>query len=251
MDVVYRVRPANEFTIAELKEPYLWFSRPVGFKGDRNDANICAFINDTGAIRLGIEHSLPEFPYESFYKQMGHTGICCFTSELPDNERIKGFRKCSKRNCVCVEYDKHKLEEFFKNHKSTPIHPCFIPVVYDDNPTELDTYDKWSFQWSEDQDGKQYKTIPGILQGHPRDRDVFIQKLFSRISYRFKDQKEIRIILGGCNIPSHDENLLGYRIPIPEYAINRVILYPNVQKDYEEQLNEIASIKGKINHITV
>ena len=35
MDVVYRVRPANEFTIAELKEPYLWFSRPVGFKGDR------------------------------------------------------------------------------------------------------------------------------------------------------------------------------------------------------------------------
>ena len=44
MNNIYRVRPANEYTIDELKNSYLWFSRPKGFKGDIDDANICAFF---------------------------------------------------------------------------------------------------------------------------------------------------------------------------------------------------------------
>lgn len=246
MNNIYRVRPANEYTIDELKNSYLWFSRPKGFKGDIDDANICAFFNNTEVIKRGFEFSFPNFPYEEFFERMSHTGICCFTNELPNNEIAKKFPKCSKGNCLCIEYDRRGLEEFFLNHRSTPICPCFIPVVYDDNPTKLETCDKWSFLWSEDENGKFYKTIPGILYEHPRVFDSFIRILLTRLSSRFSAQKEERIILGGCNIPSHDENLLGYRVSIPEDLINTIIVYPNVNTDYVNQLKAITSIKDKI-----
>lgn len=246
MDNIYRIRPANNFTIDELRNSYLWFSRPIGFKGDTNDANISAFIDNTDAIKRGIEYSLPNFPYKSFCEQMSHTGICCFTYEFPDNNRVRKFPKCSNGNCICIEYDKHKLEDFFLNHKSTPIYPCFIPVVYADNPTKLQTDGEWSILWSKDKDGEFYKTIPGILHEHPRELDTFIRMLLTRISSKFKAQKEERIILGGYNIPSHDNNLLGYRIPIPEDTIKNVIVYPTVHKSYVDELGAITSIKEKI-----
>lgn len=45
--------------------------------------------------------------------------------------------------------------------------------------------------------------------------------LLTRINSKFTVQKEERIILGGCNILSHDSTLLGYKIPIPQNAIER------------------------------
>ncbi len=246
MSGIYRVRPANDYTIDELKNSYLWFSRPIGFKGDVNDANIGAFITDTDAIKRGIDYCIPDFPYKSWYERMGHTGICCFTSEMPDSKTIKKFPKCTKSQCLCIEYNKEMLEEFFLNHKSYPIYPCFNPVVYDTNPTKLETCDDWSILWQKDENGSLYKTIPGILYEHPRECDTFMRMLLTRISSKFSVQKEERIILGGCNIPSHDNDLLGYSIPIPENAINKIAIYPNVEEDYIDQLKEITSIKNKI-----
>lgn len=72
MDSIYRVRPANCYTIDELRKSYLWFSRPIGFKGDTNDANIGAFINDTNAIKRGFEYLFPDFPYSEFCELMGN-----------------------------------------------------------------------------------------------------------------------------------------------------------------------------------
>ena len=246
MDTIYRVRPANNHTLDELNNSYLWFSRPIGFKGDINDANIAAFINDTEAIKRGIDHSLPNFPYERFCKQMEHTGICCFTTECPDVKTIRKFPKCSNGNSICIEYDRHKLEEFFLNHRTAPIYPCFIPVIYDDNPTKLQTNGEWSILWNKDENGEIYKTIPGILHEHPRELDRFIRMLLTRINSQFKGQKEERIILGGRNIPNHDNDLLGYRIPIPEDTIKNVIVYPAVHKSYVEKLEAITFIKDKI-----
>ena len=179
MDTISRVRPANNHTLDELNNSYLWFSRPIGFKGDINDANIAVFINDTEAIKRGIDHSLPNFPYERFCKQMEHTGICCFTTECPDDKIIKKFPKCSNGNSICIEYDRHKLEEFFLNHRTAPIYPCFIPVIYDDNPTKLQTNGEWSILWNKDENGEIYKTIPGILHEHPRELDRFIRMLLT------------------------------------------------------------------------
>ena len=174
----------------------MWFSRPIGFKGDINDANIAAFINDTDAIKRGIEHSFPNFPYKRFCKQMEHTGICCFTTECPDVKTIRKFPKCSNGNCICIEYDRQKLEEFFLNHRATPIYPCFTSVIYDDNPTKLQTDGEWSILWKKDENGELYKTIPGILHEHPRELDTFIRMFLTRINSKFKGQKEERIILG-------------------------------------------------------
>ena len=246
MDTIYRVRPANNHTLDELNNSYLWFSRPIGFKGDINDANIAAFINDTEAIKRGIDHSLPNFPYERFCKQMEHTGICCFTTECPDDKIIKKFPKCSNGNSICIEYDRQKLEEFFLNHRATPIYPCFTSVIYDDNPTKLQTDGEWSILWKKDENGELYKTIPGILHEHPRELDTFIRMFLTRINSKFKGQKEERIILGGCNIPSHDNNLLGYCIPIPEDTVKNVIVYPTVHKSYVDKLGDISFIEKKI-----
>ena len=186
MDTIYRVRPANNHTLDELNNSYLWFSRPIGFKGDINDANIAAFINDTEAIKRGIDHSLPNFPYERFCKQMEHTGICCFTTECPDDKIIKKFPKCSNGNSICIEYDRHKLEEFFLNHRTAPIYPCFIPVIYDDNPTKLQTNGEWSILWNKDENGEIYKTIPG---------DIYIQTSTQQILH------------GSINIPYRNKSI--------------------------------------------
>ena len=224
----------------------MWFSRPIGFKGDTNDANISAFINDTNAIKRGFEYLFPDFLYNEFCELMGHTGICCFTNELPNNTMVKKFPKCSNGKCICIEYDKHKLEEFFLNHKSTPIPQGFNRVIYDDNPTKLETDGEWSILWSKGKNDKLYKTIPGIMHEHPREFDAFIRILLTRINSKFKGQKEERIILGGRNIPSHDNNLLGYSIPIPEDTVKNVIVYPNVDRCYVNKLEAIPFIKEKI-----
>lgn len=177
---------------------------------------------------------------------MEHTGICCFTTECPDVKTIRKFPKCSNGNCICIEYDRQKLEEFFLNHRATPIYPCFTSVIYDDNPTKLQTDGEWSILWKKDENGELYKTIPGILHEHPRELDTFIRMFLTRINSKFKGQKEERIILGGCNIPSHDNNLLGYCIPIPEDTVKNVIVYPAVHKSYVDKLGDISFIEKKI-----
>ena len=246
MNTIFRVRPCNDTTIDELVNSYLWFSRPTEFKGDAKDANIGAFVTDTEAIKRGLEACFHDFPYEKLYKEMSYTGICCFTKELPSSTQINHFPNCTNKNCISIEFDKVKIEDFFKTHRCYPIYPCFNEVVYSKEPTKLETCDQWSILWETIDNVCIYKTIPGIVHEHPRNFDEFIRKLLTRIDSKFQDQKEERIILGGCNIPQHAEETKGYKIGIPSDAILKIHVYPGVKKEFIAKLKGIDSIRDKI-----
>lgn len=244
--LIYRVRPCKPYTIDELRHSYLWFSRPNGFRGDDMDANIGAFVTDTPAIEKGFRVSNPDYPFDKWYELMAHTGICCFTTKLPSSSAIGKYPRCSTARGICIEYDREKLSNFFESHRQYPLHPTFQKVVYDEEPTKLETCDEWSILWGKYDDGtKLYRTIPEILHSHPREFDKFIFKLLTRINSQYSKQHEERIILGGRNIPSHDD-VEGYKIEIPSECINRIIVYPKVSKKFKEQLSSIKGLERKI-----
>lgn len=242
---IFRVRPCNENTIDELKNGYLWFSRPTSFKY-KYDSNIGAFVTDTEAIKNGVLHVCPNFPFDEYYKKMSYTGICCFTRKLPTNKQMKHFPYCQYAKGIAIEFDKGKLEAFFKEHRKHPIYPCFNKVIYSEAPTKLDTCDEWSILWEENENFKKYKTLSGIIHEHPREIDRFVRILLTRLHNRYKYQKEERIILGGCNIPSHNEDTTGYQIPVPNETIVKIYVYPKVSASYREKLSSIQTIKDKL-----
>lgn len=257
MNCVYRVRPADDFTLDELSKGYLWFSRPRGFKGDSLDANVQAFFEDTEAIKRVLDedsHTLSQDDkkeqkriLDEWYELMSHTGICCFTSTAPDDKRLTNFRKCRGGKGICIEFDKCKIEQFFNNHNNYPLYPCFHKVNYTDNPTKLETDGAYSILWKTTPYGKEYKTLKGLMHDHPRERDKLIFKILSTIDKRFESQKELRMILGGRNIPDHDPNLKGYKIYIPDDAINRILVYPGVSEKWFDRLRATApNLKDKI-----
>lgn len=243
---VYRVRPLNPYTIDELKRSYLWFSRPTEFKGDVQDANIGAFITDTEAIKKGILLVCPRFPFDLWLEKMSHTGICCFTKNKPTLNTIRKFPGCSKGEAICIEFDREGLVNFFRAHKKFPIGNCFHDVIYDENPTKIEQCDKWSILWKTNVNGKLYKTIPGILHEHPRELDNFMFMLLTRINSKFSAQHEIRIILGGRNIPSHKKELKGYQLDIPNSLITKIWIYENSKKDFIGEIQSIPEIKDRI-----
>lgn len=63
--MIFRVRYCDENTIDELTNSYLWFSRPLNFKGDTKDANIGAFVTDTDAIKRGLMYVDPNFDFDN------------------------------------------------------------------------------------------------------------------------------------------------------------------------------------------
>ena len=246
-DYIYRVRPINEFTLDELRNSYLWFSRPEAFKGDVEDANIAAFVENTPAIKNGFLSICHKFPFEEWYEKLGHTGICCFTQEYPTSQDISHFPKCKEGKGVCIAYNKNGVEQFLREHSIPRITRGFNKVVYDEDPTRIETCDEWSILWEKFEDFKYYRTIKEIfLSSHERDRDEFLYKLFTRINSRFSYQKEERLILGGVFIPSHDADIKGYKIPIPINLIEKILVYPKVPRKWGDELNKIGSIKNKI-----
>ncbi len=50
MSQVYRLRPSNDQTLDELKNNYLWFSRPSRYK-DVADSNVVAFTENNESIK--------------------------------------------------------------------------------------------------------------------------------------------------------------------------------------------------------
>lgn len=248
-DYIYRVRPINEFTLDELKNSYLWFSRPCGFSGDFYDSNIRAFVEDTQAIKNGIELVNPKFPFEEWYNGISKIGICCFTRKHPQKSLLKRFPKCYNGSAICLEYNKRELISFFENHPTHPLHPCFHKVSYARNPTRLEMCGDWSVLWDIHNGYKEFRPLASILYSHPREFDKFIFKLLTRINSKFKKQHEERIIIGGCNIPDLSPDILGYKIKIPESLINRIYIYPNVSSKFRNELMKIESFKAKINFI--
>lgn len=244
--MIFRVRYCDENTIDELTNSYLWFSRPLNFKGDTKDANIGVFVTDTDAIKRGLMYVDPNFDFDKWYNSMSFTGICCFTKYLPSLKELRHFPKCTKGNAICIEYNKNSLQDFLVNKSKHSIYPCFNEVVYSPNPTKIEMCDEWSILWEKDENGCLYKTIPSILNEHPREFDKFIRILLTRIDLKFEKQSEERIILGGTNIPPHDDKTRGYKITIPSNCISKVYIYPKVSVEYIEKLYKIDSIKNKI-----
>lgn len=243
---IFRIRPLTEYALDELANCYLWFSKPAGFKGDANDANISAFFADTSALERGFKYVIPEFPFDKWFSGLNNTGICCFTREFPKKSKLKRFPGCKSGKAICIEYDRQKMETFFERHITFPIVPCFRKVLYSIHPTKLETCDEWSILWEIGNGYKRYRTIPNILHSHPRDLDELLYKLFTRISSQFKHQKEERIILGAGQVASYGINTKGYKIPIPNETIRKVYVYPNVPQKYKSTISQITELNDKI-----
>ena len=90
---------------------------------------------------------------------MGYIGICCFTTELPTSDELRHFPNCGNGRGICIEYDTAKLEDFFAKDSKIPIPPIFHDVIYDNEPTKLDTCGDWSILWEKGKDYNKYKTI--------------------------------------------------------------------------------------------
>lgn len=214
----------NERTIDELTTPYLWFSRSSCFN-DPNDANMKAFIDNSNIVKDALKRYLNDQGFNEFIQLMNCTGICCFTKELPTKEEKKIFPKGYKS--ICIEYDKEILEQYFLK-SSYAIEDCFKNVIYAEDPLKIIDDGEYHILASEDINGKRYDSLLTLTQNE-KEMERLITLLLTRISDNYKDQKEIRIILGGRNIPDFNPSTKGYKVPIPMASIINVFLYGESQ----------------------
>jgi hypothetical protein len=110
MNKIYRLRPANNLTIEELKDHYLWFSRPTEYK-DVEDSNIFSFINNNESIEASFKRIYRE--YEKIVNLSKKTGICCFTKTLPKFNLWNKFP--NGHTGIFIEYDKGIIEQHLIN----------------------------------------------------------------------------------------------------------------------------------------
>lgn len=68
----------------------------------------------------------------------------------------------------------------------------------------------------------------------------------TRINNKFKNQKELRIVLAGRNILNTDEQVFGYKVEIKPEAINTIYIYPNTEKPFVEKLEQLDGISSKL-----
>ena len=66
--------------------------------------------------------------------------------------------------------------------------------------------------------------------------DRLIKLLLTRINSKYRFQDELRIILGGRNIPIFDKSVSGYLVPIPKNAIKMIHLYKDTHKKFKDSL---------------
>lgn len=231
---IYRLRPLNQFTLCELEEPYLWFSKPTAFKDDE-DANIAMFIEKNDIVKKALSQVLSEDQIQELSDKMKHIGICCFTIDIPDNrnkERLpKGYKS------LVIEFDNSSLSDYFLNSKYA-IPECFRPVVYSDNAIKLKQDGVYQYLYDKGEWGECYKSIKELTI-HPRYIDRFIFFLLTRLKDKFSIQKEERIILSGHNIKEFDDNLTGYKIPIPRECIRRIYFYDD-ETLYLEKVSDLG-----------
>lgn len=237
----YRLRPMNDLTIDELNNHYLWFSKRSGFK-DRHDANIGAFIEDTPHIRNGLKRIYTESEINEIIKEMDNIGICCFTKKMPSKRDLGKFPRGGKS--ICIRYNKKKLEDFFENSKYALANP-FNDVVYDDEPTKIETDGSYHILWEKQEFGNIYRSINNIFADF-RTTDKLFQKLLTRINSKYREQRELRIILGGRNLADLDTAQPGYKIVIPECAVSKVYLFSNSESSFCKELGKIDYLKDKI-----
>ncbi len=241
---IFRLRPSNNKTIDELSRGYIWFSRPSEYK-DVKDANIVGFAEANENIKESFNRIFSD--YLEFGKEMNYSGICCFTESLPMLDDWKHFPKGSKG--IFIEYDKEKIEQYFLQNYG--IGDCFKKVEYMHNSLIVKSSSDYGYDilWETSEDGFLYKSIKGDIERNSKDMNDFLLKLFTRLSDNFKIQKELRIILGGRNIPNRAPNIKGYKVPIPLNAILRIYVQSNTPKHYINELK--TAIPADIEIITV
>lgn len=234
MGSVYRLRPLNDRTIEELKEPYLWFSKPSGFTGDVNDSNIRLMIDDNEIIKKAFSFVLNEDGINELNDRMEHIGVCCFTKTLPSNKTKDRFP--NGKNSICIEYDKEKLSDYFLNKENMP--DCFKEVIYHNEPITVESEDDYHFLYKTEANGLIYKSIYEMQRDPKKFMDELLFFLLTRISTKFKKQKELRIIWAGYRIKTNEEK--GYHIGIPENCIKCIYIYPNTDDEFVDEIKKLG-----------
>lgn len=238
MTSVYRIRPCNGYTIDEIENHYLWFSRRRGFK-DVNDANIGVFLDNNETLFQRVQSMLTSDEIQDFIKKMDCTGICCFTNKIPTIRERKHFP--NSLNSICLEYDNEVIDSFFENSRYA-MHNCFCDVQYLQKPIEFVENDKDHILLEKSDEGILYESIFELTRTE-KGFDRLVKLLLTRISSKYYRQNEKRIILGGRNIPSFEPDLLGYKVEIPENAIVTIHAYKDTPQEF---INEIHQIRPNI-----
>ncbi len=233
---IYRLRPASSISVDEIRNHYLWFARPYTFK-DIDDSNIVSFIEKNESIKSSFERIFND--YKEVAKQVSCAGICCFTETLPAKRKWKHFPN-KVLNGLCIEYDKYLLEQFFKNTRG--IVDCFKKIDYQEEPILFQSYSKPNdIVWKVFDDSILYKSMRAI-EKDVRLMDELFLKMFTRLNIKFVNQKEVRIILGGGNIPDKSDNIQGYKVVIPKEAIKKVYFHSKMPKKIIKEIISIPNI---------
>jgi len=245
MSSVFRLRPSNEFTIDEFINEYLWFSRPTEYN-DTEDANIIAFSDVNENVKKTFNRVFSN--YTEFGEQISLSGICCFTRSLPQLSNWKYFPKGA--NGVFFEYNKEKIEQYFIKHYAYG--DCFKEVEYLTNQMRIlsSTDEGYDVLWQSDKNGSLYKSLRGDIEHDAKTMDKFIFKLLTRINIKYQRQNELRIILGGRNIPDKSPDLKGYKVRIPLDSIVNIYIQPNTPKIFLNKLKEVIPKTISIEIIT-
>lgn len=241
---IYRLRQINDNTINEIATPYLWFSKPSGFK-DTQDSNIQAFFNNCDILKRAIEEILTKDEIAKLYLYLKHIAICCFTDYLPTKNQRMHFPNGGKS--ICIEYDKNLLKNFFLNSKYA-LPDCFKSVGYFSDPTFFEKDGEYHIITRKNKDYTLSESVKSLLLNE-RSFDKFIWTLLTRIDKKFKNQKELRIVLAGRNIVDTDENIKGYKVSIPSETIKKIHIYESTDLNFIERLKSDIDIANKLTFI--
>ena len=238
---IYRLRSTDDNTIDELINSYLWFSKPAGFK-DNQDSNIQAYFDNCDILDGALKESYSDEDRKLLIKKLRNIGICCFTDKLLTYSSRKRFPRGMKS--ICVEYNKNMLEHHFL-YSQYALANCFKEVSYYTNPTMFSKDGDYHIVTQEDENGFWSEPVR-LLINDPKKMDKLLWMMFTRIDKRFQAQREWRIVLAGRNIPSFDDNILGYKVPIPEDAITAIHTYPNTPQEFIERIKQIEHLSPKL-----
>lgn len=241
---IYRVRPANAKTVEELREPYLWFSKPSGFAGDEYDANIEAFVQSCDLLRSALNQGLNDLGIRKLYEKSKDVGICCFTRMLPNSPRVLQHfpsKKCS----VVVEFDEKKMCDYFCGHYY--LKRSFLDVVYCQQPLKFEMESGIiCIRENIGADGFRLLNVNSELkQDFQKGLEKIYRLLLSRLSSTFKKQQEARIVLARPDLYKLASIGNGYKVLIPHNLITAVYV-PHSNTAFYEQLDGIAELKKKL-----
>lgn len=231
MSHIYRIRPCNNHTLDEIENHYLWFSRRSGFS-DIDDANIGAFLDNNKVLTDAFNRLFTSEGIKTFREKMDCTGICCFTDRIPSEKDKKHYP--GGKQCICIEYDRDLLESYFLNSHYA-IANCFSVVHYFDAPIIFERDGEYHILTQKDEDGSLYESVKELTRTE-KNMDRFIKLLLTRINSKYRYQNEIRIILGGRNIPSFDSNISGYKIQVPKGTIVNLYKFKDTDESFVNQL---------------